>query len=73
MHRMKNERSIFVYENWSEEKPNFLGTLFVDHDRTETYSFQYDENWLSSHSSFQFTLDPNLEYYQGRQYPLYMM
>lgn len=67
---MKNERSIFVYENWSEEKPIFLGTLFVGHDRTETYSFQYDENWLYLHSSFQFTLDPNLEYYQGRQYPI---
>lgn len=67
---VKQEKSIFVYECWSKEEASFMGTLFVDQNRTETYSFEYNEEWLTSKNASQFTLDPNLEYYQGRQYPI---
>lgn len=67
---LKQEKRIFVYECWSKKEASFMGTLFVDQNRVETYSFEYDDEWLTSRSAYQFTLDPKLEFYQGRQYPM---
>lgn len=63
------EKNIYVYECWSSNEPCFMGTLFVDCSRLETYSFEYDSDWLRQNTLHQFTIDPNLEFYQGRQYP----
>ncbi len=64
------QKTIYVYENFSSEEPQFIGTLFVDQIRgRESYAFQYDADWLKT-SSFAFCLDPDLEMYTGRQYPM---
>lgn len=63
-----DERTIFVYENWSGIKPTLLGKLRCGFIRgQETFSFEYDVNWLSSHDS-SFSLDPDLQLYRGRQF-----
>lgn len=37
------ERTIYVYENWSEEKPVLIGRLYVCHVRgKEQFAFEYD-------------------------------
>jgi len=62
-------KTIYVYENFFSEEPGFLGTLYVDVVRgSEHYSFEYDEEWLRF-SSLKSAIDPNLSYYNGRQYP----
>lgn len=64
-----NQKTIYVYENFSSMEPNFLGTLFVETIRGhENYSFEYDTQWLKS-SSHAMHLDPDLQLYAGRQYP----
>lgn len=66
------EQKIYVYENWSHDEPLLMGILFVSKSRgSENYSFEYDDTWLKSTSITQFILDPNLEFYQGRQYPIH--
>ena len=43
----KEEKKIFVYENWSEETPVFMGTLYANAARgAEVFSFEYDESYL---------------------------
>lgn len=60
-------KTIFVYENWSNENPLLIGRLFVDTSKKdESYSFEYDSNWLKSSSVFQ--IDPDLSLYSGRQF-----
>ena len=60
---------IYVYENFKSTEPNFLGTLFVENVRgRESYSFEYDADWLKSSSNYMY-LDPDLQLYAGRQYP----
>lgn len=67
---VQEQKAIYVYENFSGETPQFIGTLYVDHVRgRETYSFQYDQEWLRS-NIFAFRLDPDLELFAGRQYPI---
>ncbi len=35
-------KTIFVYENWSNENPLLIGRLFVDTSKKdESYSFEY--------------------------------
>ena len=64
-----NRKTIYVYENFNSDEPNFLGTLFVENVRgRENYSFEYDADWLKS-SSHCMHLDPDLQLYVGRQYP----
>ncbi len=66
----QEQKSIYVYENFSGDTPQFIGTLYVDHVRgRENYSFQYDPEWIRS-SSFAFRLDPDLELFTGRQFPV---
>jgi serine/threonine-protein kinase HipA len=60
-------KTIYVYENWSSKTPVLLGCLYVDNvKRKETYSFEYDEEWLNTGNSIM--LDPDLFLYRGRQY-----
>ncbi len=66
----QNQQTIYVYENFSGEAPQLIGTLYVDHVRgRENYSFQYDQDWIRS-SRFAFRLDPDLELFTGRQFPI---
>lgn len=62
------ERTIYVYENWSEEKPVLIGRLYVCHVRgKEQFAFEYDYSWPVSGSA-NYLLDPDLVLYNGRQY-----
>lgn len=64
-----NRKTIYVYENFDSVEPNYLGTLFVENVRgRESYSFEYDEQWLKN-STHYLHLDPDLQLYAGRQYP----
>lgn len=64
------QKIIYVYENFSGEVPQLLGTLFVDHVRgKESYSFEYETDWLKK-SKYAISLDPDLQMFAGRQYPL---
>lgn len=65
-----SEKIIYVYENWNEIEPYLIGKLYVNSRKgTEHYSFEYDERWLTD-SSFSTILDPELDFYNGRQYPI---
>ena len=65
-----DQRAIYVYENFSDTEPKLLGTLFVDHVRgRESYSFEYETDWLKS-SRYAIILDPDLQMFAGRQYPI---
>lgn len=58
---------IYVYENWSTQAPVLIGRLYVDVIKgTESYSFEYDDNWLKNCNLL--ILDPMLNFYKGRQY-----
>ena len=64
-----SQKAIYVYESFKSTTPNFLGTLFVENVRgRESYSFEYDADWLKSGSNYMY-LDPALQLYAGRQYP----
>lgn len=64
------QKKIYVYEDFSGEGPQLLGTLFVDHVRgRESYSFEYETSWIRS-SSYAIILDPDLQMFAGRQYPI---
>ena len=64
-----NQKVSYIYENFFSAEPNLLGTLFVERIRgRESYSFEYDSEWLKSSSSYMF-IDPDLQLYAGRQYP----
>lgn len=64
----REEKKIFVYENWSSEEPTFMGTLYANAARgAEVFSFEYNETYLRK--ARRITLDPELEFFSGRQYP----
>lgn len=66
---MNNSKKIYVYENFSCDEPIFLGTLYVDVIRGgESYSFEYDNDWLKNTTS-SIQIDPDLPLYPGRLYP----
>lgn len=63
-----NEKTIFVYENWTAS-PKLLGRLYVSYARgKELFSFEYDSEWLSDMGNHIFMLDPDISFYQGRQF-----
>ena len=63
------QTTVYVYENFSCEDPQLLGTLMIENVRgRENFSFEYDPEWLTS-SPYAIRLDPDLELYQGRQFP----
>ena len=57
---------IYTYLDINND-PTLIGTLFVDNTNgNELYAFEYDNNWLNTNNKF--LLDPNIDYYVGRQY-----
>ena len=66
---VSNQKTIYVYDDFSEERPILMGTLYVNIIKGgESYSFEYDKGWLKK-TSLKLTLDPELMPYSGRQYP----
>lgn len=62
------QKQIIVYENWSNVVPQKIGILYVDYAKgKENFSFEYDEEWLSSNKSA-LVIDPDLAMYNGRQF-----
>ena len=62
------QKQIIVYENWSDVIPKKIGILYVDYAKgKENFSFEYDEEWLSSNKSA-LVIDPDLAMYNGRQF-----
>jgi serine/threonine-protein kinase HipA len=62
------QQTICVYADWSElTGPVLMGYLHVQYARgKEVFSFEFNPDWLTSRSPF--TLDPNLQFFSGRQY-----
>lgn len=64
-----NQKTIFVYDDFSTDQPHLLGSLYVNVIKGgESYSFEYDKDWLKK-TGLTLTLDPELMPYSGRQYP----
>lgn len=64
-----NEKAILVYDDFSGNSPILIGRLYVDVIKGgETYSFEYDNEWLTS-TNLSVSLDPDLYSYTGRQFP----
>ena len=64
-----NQKTIFVYDDFSTERPVLMGSLYVNVIKGgESYSFEYDKDWLRK-TCLTLTLDPELMPYSGRQYP----
>ena len=64
-----NQKTIFVYDDFSTEQPVLMGSLYVNVIKVgESYSFEYDKDWLRK-TGLTLTLDPELMPYSGRQYP----
>lgn len=64
-----NQKTIYVYDDFSSNEPLFMGTLYVSVIKGgESYSFEYDNEWLKK-TGLMLTLDPELLPYSGRQYP----
>lgn len=64
-----NQKTIFVYDDFSAGSPILMGTLYVNIIKGgEFYSFEYDKDWLKK-TSLKLALDPELMPYSGRQYP----
>ena len=67
---LTNQKNIFVYDDFSDERPLLMGTLFVNVIKGyEYYSFEYDKEWLKK-TELALILDPELRPYSGRQYPI---
>ncbi|MBE5825411.1 MAG: type II toxin-antitoxin system HipA family toxin [Butyrivibrio sp.] len=65
----REEKVIYVYDDFSGDSPVLLGKLNVGVIRGgETYSFEYDKEWLAK-NKLQMNLDPELLLFTGRQYP----
>lgn len=65
----KNEKVIYVYDSFTFDEPKLLGRLFVNTIKGgETYSFEYDNEWLSS-TNYPVSIDPDFMGYGGREYP----
>lgn len=59
---------VYVYEHWTEDTPNKIGTLFIDEGKgKEVISFEYDEKWLVN-ANDKLVFDPDLALFRGRQY-----
>ncbi len=63
------EKIIYVYDSFTFDAPKLLGKLYIDIIKgVENYSFEYDNNWLSS-ANYPVSIDPDFFDYGGRQYP----
>lgn len=64
-----NQKTIFVYDDFSTGHPVLMGSLYVNVIKGgESYSFEYDKGWLKK-TALTLTLNPELMPYSGRQYP----
>ena len=46
-----NQKTIFVYDDFSSGSPILMGTLYVNIIKGgESYSFEYDKDWLKKTS-----------------------
>ena len=64
-----NQKTIFVYDDFSGSVPILLGRLYVSAIKGgENYSFEYDDDWLKN-TRLSVSLDPDLSAYGGRQFP----
>lgn len=64
-----DERIIYVYDDFSYDKPVLLGRLYVGVIKQgEIYSFEYDREWLEKNEMSIF-LDPEIQPFVGRQFP----
>lgn len=64
-----NQKTILVYDDFSNDDPILLGRLYVDIIKGgESYSFEYDDNWLMD-TQLSVSVDPDLSPYGGRQFP----
>ncbi len=67
---MNNQKIAYIFDDFSEDEPILLGTLFVDYLRgNESFSFEYDDKWLEKYA-YSFILSPEIMPYSGRQFPL---
>ena len=65
----QEQKIIYVYDDFSSDSLLLMGCLYVSVIRgAETYSFEYDKEWLKETSS-NMILDPSLLPYAGRHYP----
>lgn len=63
----QNEKKIYVYADWYDNEPLLIGTLFASYLKgKESFSFEYNTNWLENNSNL--FLDPDLSLFSGRQY-----
>lgn len=62
-------KTVYVYLNLRNNDPKIIGKLYINKEKnTETYSFEYDDEWLKSVSAFSFNIE--LPLFKGRQFPL---
>ena len=62
-----DNKTIFVFMDRGTMPTALVGKLFVDSGKgKESYSFEYDESWLSDPERF--AIDPELPLFRGRQY-----
>lgn len=65
----KDQKTIYVYDDFSFGEPLLLGRLYADAMRGgEGFSFEYDLQWLEK-TRLTIGLDPELPAFGGRQYP----
>lgn len=65
---MQEEKTIFVYDDFSAEQTLLMGSLYVSVIKgSESYSFEFDKDWLEK-TRLKITLDPFLFPCSGRQY-----
>ena len=65
-----NQKTIYVYESFNSDESNLMGRLYVGEGKgSDNFSFEFDEDWLSLHNKG-ITIDPELQLYSGRQYPV---
>ena len=64
------QRTFYVFESFSSEEENLMGKLYIDISKgAETFSFEYEKNWLSQ-TNAKYFLDPDIQPFPGRQYPI---
>lgn len=65
----REERIIYVYDDFSCDEPVLLGELYVGVIKQgKTYSFEYDKGWLTN-NKMSISLDPEIQPFVGRQFP----
>lgn len=63
------QKKLYVYDSFSFYEPILMGYLYVGTIRGgESISFEYDNDWLKK-THLPVNLDPDLPYFEGRQYP----